>query len=190
MTFGDYIHQIKYYSYKIIQQEDKLNKIVEILKESKSNGSQIFIAGNGGSAGTAIHMACDFFKMAGLKAISLDDNVPLMTAIINDEGWSNLYTEQLKTLFNKGDILISISVHGGSGEEKAGKWSENLNNAIAYAKHNGGKTIGFSGFDGGQMKFACDVCVIVEAKSTPIVESLHVVLHHYIAFALQEGDRK
>jgi len=113
-----------------------------------------------------------------------------MTALINDEGWNELYIQQLERLFNPGDILIAISVHGGAGEDKAGAWSQNLNKAIAYVKGRKGGTIGFSGFDGGQMKYACNVCIVVPADSTPIVESFHVLLHHFITFALQEGNRK
>jgi len=114
----------------------------------------------------------------------------LSTAIINDNGWEYLYTDQLKRLFNKGDILITISVHGGSGSYKAGLWSQNLMKAIKYVNDNEGFTIGFSGFDGGAMKKMCDFCIVIPAESTPLVEAFHVVLHHLIAFHLQQGDRK
>ena len=190
MNCVDYLNDVAGCTNRLRDQAEVIDLIVDKLRMAKEDGLKVFICGNGGSAGTAIHMAADLFKMAGLKAISLDDNVPLMTAIINDDGWENLYLNQLKRLYSKGDILIALSVHGGSGEDKAGAWSQNLNKAIDYVNRRGGTTIGFAGFDGGVMKEICDRCVVIDSNSTPIVESFHVVLHHYIAFALQEGDRK
>lgn len=109
-----------------------------------------------------------------------------MLALANDEGFDNLYYEQLKTKFQKGDVLICISVHGGSGRDKAGLWSQNLLKAMNYAKENGGKTIGLSGFDGGAMKELADVCIVVPINSTPHVESFHLVLEHLIISRLKE----
>jgi D-sedoheptulose 7-phosphate isomerase len=135
---------------------------------------------------------CDLFKVTVVegkkrfKAHCLNDNVPLMTALINDDGWDNLFIEQLKNLFEKDDVLICLSVHGGSGRDKAGAWSQNLLKAMDYAKKNGGKTIGFAGFDGGAMKDIADVCVIVPFNATPHVEAFHVVLQHLIAKRLRE----
>jgi len=169
-------------------QDEEILSIINILKNVKEKGNKVFIIGNGGSAGTATHMACDLFKTSKIKAISFDD-IPLNSAIINDEGWDNLFTYQLERLYNYGDVLIAFSVHGGVGSDKAGAWSQNINKAIEYVKLNSGKTIGFSGFDGGWMKDNCDVCIVIPAESTPLVESFHVVLHHYIAFELQEGKR-
>jgi len=173
---------------KLVDQEKEIEKIVHILKLAKIDGKQVFFCGNGGSAGTASHMMADMFKIGKLKAICLNDNVPLLTALINDDGWGMVYVKQLERLFNKGDILVAISVHGGVGEEKAGPWSQNLNEAIKYVMKHGGHTIGFSGFDGGWMKDNCDVCIVVPADSTPLVEATHVILHHYIAFEMQEGE--
>jgi len=189
MEINNYLDKVSKTSYELKKQGDVLKNIIEVLKEAKKNNHQVFICGNGGSAGTATHMAADLFKIAKLKAISLNENTPLTTAIINDEGWEYLYTSQLQRLFVPGDILIAFSVHGGAGEDEAGPWSQNLNRAIAYVKRNNGKTICFSGFDGGQMKYACENCIVIPADSTPLVEAFHVVLHHLIAFMLQEGER-
>lgn len=174
-----------------ISRED-IDKAIELLFDAWKNGNKVFFCGNGGSAGTANHFMCDLFKVTivegkkRFKAHCLNDNVPLMTAIINDEGWDNLFIEQLKNLFEKGDVLICLSVHGGSGRDKAGAWSQNLLKAMDYVKKNGGKTIGFSGFDGGAMKELADVCVVVPFNATPHVEAFHVVLQHLIAFRLKE----
>ena len=113
-----------------------------------------------------------------------------MTALINDEGFDNLFYEQLKDRFEEGDVLICISVHGGAGKDKAGLWSQNLLKAMKYAEEMGGKTIGFSGFDGGPMKEITDVCIVVPADSTPQVESFHTALEHLICSCLKERIAK
>ena len=171
---------------------DDIDKAIELLFDAWKNGKQVFFCGNGGSAGTANHFMCDLFKVTivegkkRFKAHCLNDNVPLMTALINDDGWDNLYIEQLKNLFEKGDVLICLSVHGGAGRDKAGAWSQNLLKAMDYAKGKGGKTIGFAGFDGGAMKELADVSVVVPFNATPHVEAFHVVLQHLITFRLKE----
>lgn len=191
MELDKYFFGVRAVALHIVESEKQnIEKSLEILQEAKKEGKRVFICGNGGSAGTAIHMASDLFKMGGLRAISLEDNVPLMTALINDEGWEELYIQQLERLFNPGDILITISVHGGTGVDKAGKWSQNLMKAISYVKKHEGKTIAMTGFDGGEMKKVCDACINVPIESTPLVESFHVLIHHYLTFALYEGDRK
>ena len=169
-----------------------IDNAIELLFDAWKNGNSVYFCGNGGSAGTANHFMCDLFKVTVIegkkrfKAYCLNDNVPLMTALINDEGWDNLYIEQLKNLFEKGDVLICLSVHGGSGRDKAGAWSQNLLKAIDYVNKNGGKTIGFAGFDGGAMKDIATVSVVVPFDATPHVEAFHVVLQHLIAFRLKE----
>jgi len=175
---------------------DDIDSAIELLFDAWKNGNSVYFCGNGGSAGTANHFMCDLFKVTVVegkkrfKAYCLNDNVPLMTALINDDGWDNLYIEQLKNLFEKGDVLICLSVHGGSGRDKAGAWSQNLLKAMDYAKKKGGKTIGFAGFDGGAMKDLADVCVIVPFNATPHVEAFHVVLQHLIATRLREKIMK
>ena len=169
-----------------------IDRAIELLFEAWRNGNHVFACGNGGSASTATHFVCDLVKTVatpekrGFKAECLNDNIPLMLALVNDEGFDNLYYEQLKTKFQKGDVLICISVHGGSGRDKAGLWSQNLLKAMNYAKENGGKTIGLSGFDGGAMKELADVCIVVPINSTPRVESFHLVLEHLIISRLKE----
>lgn len=176
--------------------EDDIDKAIELLFDAWKNGNQVFFCGNGGSAGTATHFMCDLFKVTivegkkRFKAFCLNDNIPLMTALINDDGWDNLYIEQLKNLYRKGDVLICLSVHGGSGKDKAGAWSQNLLKAMDYVNKNGGKTIGFAGFDGGAMKDVATVCVVVPFDATPHVEAFHVVLQHLIAFRLKEKISK
>jgi D-sedoheptulose 7-phosphate isomerase len=174
-----------------ISRED-IDNAIELLFDAWKNGNSVFFCGNGGSAGTATHFMCDLFKVTivegkkRFRAFCLNDNIPLMTALINDEGWDNLFIEQLKNLFKPGDVIICLSVHGGSGKDKAGAWSQNLLKAMDYVKKNGGNAIGFAGFDGGAMKQLADVCIVVPFEATPHVEAFHVVLQHLIAFRLKQ----
>ncbi|MBI5045435.1 MAG: SIS domain-containing protein [Candidatus Niyogibacteria bacterium] len=171
----------------------ELEEIIEALFHAWFSRQQVFLIGNGGSASTATHFAADLMKTVvsnagckGIAAISLVDNIPLTSALVNDWGKGSLFVEQLRTLYAPGDILIAFSVHGGSGSDKDGAWSQNLLQAIQYVKDNDGLTIGFSGFDGGAMKTMCHHCVVVPVESTPLVESLHVLLTHLITFRLKE----
>ena len=176
---------------KSISGED-INRAIEILLEAWKNGNKIFIIGNGGSASTATHFACDLSKMTVVegkkrfKVISLVENVPLLTALTNDEGFASIFVEQLKNLLEKSDVVVAISVHGGAGQDKAGPWSQNLLAAIQYAKDNSAKTIGIAGFDGGAFKDMADACIVVPADSTPYVESWHATLEHLICSCLKE----
>ncbi len=169
-----------------------VDKAIDILYRAWQQGKRIYTCGNGGSASTATHFACDLIKTVesegrrGFRAECLNDNIPVVLAYINDNGFDNLYIEQLITKFQPGDVLICLSVHGGAGKDKAGMWSQNLLKAIKYAQGSGGRAIGFSGFDGGPMKDVCDACITVPADSTPLVESFHLLLEHLIVFRLKE----
>jgi len=169
-----------------------IDKSIELLVQAWKSDSQIFVIGNGGSASTATHFACDLNKWVSdkaekkFRAFALVDNIPLVSALTNDNGWGDVYSEQLRNFFRKGDLLVAISVHGGSGSDKAGPWSQNLLKAVKYAKDNGGKIIGLAGFDGGVLKTASDSCIVVPANSTPHVEGMHLVLTHLMCEQLRE----
>lgn len=169
-----------------------VDKAVALLFDAWKKNNNVFTCGNGGSASTATHFACDLTKTVappgkrGFKVECLNDNIPLVLALVNDDGFDNLFSEQLKTKAQKGDVLICISVHGGSGKDKAGPWSQNLLKAMDYMRENGGRTIGLSGFDGGAMKDLADVSIVVPVDSTPHVESFHLVLEHLICSCLRE----
>lgn len=171
---------------------EEIGKAIELLYDAWQRGNQVFTCGNGGSASTATHFACDLVKTTavpgkrGFRAECVNDNIPLMLALINDDGFDNLFYEQLKPKFQKGDVLICISVHGGAGRDKAELWSQNLLRAMKYAKEKGGKTIGLSGFDGGPMKEIANACIVVPVNSTPHVESFHLALEHLICACLRQ----
>ena len=174
---------------------DDIDKAIELLFQAWKKGKGVFIIGNGGSASTATHFACDLARTTTVegkkrfKAISLTDNIPLLTALTNDEGFASIFVEQLKNLLQKDDVVVAISVHGGAGQDKAGPWSQNLLAAIQYAKDNSARTIGIAGFDGGAFKKMTDVCIVVPSNSTPYVESWHAALEHLICSCLKERIR-
>jgi D-sedoheptulose 7-phosphate isomerase len=170
-----------------------MKKAVDMLYEAWLNGNTVFVMGNGGSASTATHFTCDLLKPTHqpgrgerFKAVCLNDNIPVMSAWINDVGWDHLYVGQLEHLMQPGDVLVGFSVHGGSLGQGEGMWSQNMPKAIKYAKDHGAKTIGIAGFDGGAMKQLCDAAIVVPADSTPHVEGLHLVVHHALMTALKE----
>jgi D-sedoheptulose 7-phosphate isomerase len=174
-----------------ISRED-INEVIELLYEAWRKDRQIFLAGNGGSASTAVHFASDLAKFTAVegkrrfRALTLTDNVPLVSALTNDLGWENVYVEQLMNLMRKEDVFVAISVHGGSGKDAAGPWSQNLLKAAKFVKENDGKVVGLAGFDGGFLKQIADACVVVPVNSTPQVEGYHAVLTHLICARLRE----
>ncbi len=180
---------------RAISRED-VDRAIEVLFEAWRRGSTVFIMGNGGSASTATHFVCDLAKvtiverMPRFKVVGLGDNVPLISAWTNDNGFGTIFVEQLRPWLEEGDVLIGLSVHGGSGNGEAGPWSQNLVQAMKLAKERKAKIIGFSGFGGGAMKEMADACVVVpinaEPLGTPLVEAFHVVLHHLVCTALRQ----
>lgn len=175
-----------------VSQSDVCN-VMALLFDAWKDGRQVFVAGNGGSASTATHFTCDLAKFTAVdgkrrfRAVCLNDNIPLVSALTNDLGWDSVYCEQLRNLMNPGDVLVVISVHGGSGADKAGVWSQNLLKAAKYVHDNGGKVIGLAGFDGGALRQVADACIVAPVDSTPQVEGFHVVLTHLLCAGLREA---
>ena len=173
----------------------EIERVVDILHEAWKGRHTVFTMGNGGSASTATHLACDLAKCTiapgrhRLKVMALVDNIPLVSAWTNDSGFGSIYAEQLDPWLEEGDVLIGLSVHGGSGSGDAGPWSQNLLQAVKLARERGARVIGFSGFGGGGLKELSDECLVVPADEeplgTPLVESFHVLLHHLVCTALK-----
>lgn len=170
----------------------EIDKAINALFRAWQFKNQVFIVGNGGSASTATHFCCDLSKTTivdgknRFKVISLVDNIPLVSALTNDEGFDKVFEEQLRAFIAPGDVLITISVHGGSGKGNASMWSQNLMRAIGLAKTRGATAIGMAGFDGGVMADAADICIVVPCNSTPHVESMHLTLEHLICDRLRK----
>lgn len=149
-------------------------------------GGCVYAIGNGGSASTASHFVCDMCKYvvpqgkAPFNAICLSDNVALFTAWANDANFDDVYVRQIENRIGVNDVLVSFSVHGGSG------FSRNLVKAVGHAKEQGAFTVSFSGFDGGLLGQIADCSIVVPKDSTPHVEAMHVVLTHLLAARLRQ----
>ncbi|MEX0799597.1 MAG: SIS domain-containing protein [Dehalococcoidia bacterium] len=174
---------------------DEIQRAVDTLYDCWRSGGAVFAIGNGGSASTATHLACDLAKATivpgrpRLKTMALVDNVPLNSAWTNDSGFASVFAEQLEPWLLEGDVLIALSVHGGAGQGDAGAWSQNLPRAVALARERGARVIGLSGFGGGHLARSADVSIAVpidsEPLGTPVVESWHVAIHHLLCVALR-----
>jgi D-sedoheptulose 7-phosphate isomerase len=173
--------------------------ILHCLHQARMRGSTVFVMGNGGSASTASHFAADLAKytivegVPRFRVMCLNDNVPSLSAWTNDKGWGSIFAEQMLAWQVRGDVLVGFSVHGGRGFSGGAPWSENLVRAMAQAKSAGLQVIGFSGYDGGAMVEMADhslvVPALVDELGTPVVESVHVVLHHLLVHRLRERAR-
>lgn len=174
---------------------EKVQSAIDLLYGAWQRGATVFVMGNGGSASTASHFAADLAKftiVAGkprFKVMSLNDNIPLVSAWTNDSGFGSIFAEQMEPWIHQGDVVVGFSVHGGSGSSDAGPWSQNLVQAMALAKERKAYTLGLSGFNGGAMAEMADVSFVVpidtEPFGTPLVESYHVAIHHAICLALK-----
>jgi D-sedoheptulose 7-phosphate isomerase len=142
-----------------------------------NNDGTIYIMGNGGSGATASHVSGDYIKGVsyGLKKrfriISLNDNMPGILAIANDLTYNDIFTEQLKGGLKKNDLVIGIS---GSGN------SQNVVNALTYAKQQNVRTIAFCGYKGGKIKEIAEMSVHVPVMDMEITEDIHMIVFHAV----------
>jgi D-sedoheptulose 7-phosphate isomerase len=163
--------------------EEVVEQVLEILHEARLNNQQVFILGNGGSASTASHFVCDLGKntrVAGtpnFRVMGLTDNIALFSALANDDGYENVFAQQLGNYLQPGDVVIGISTSGNS---------KNVINAIELANLAEAKTIGFTGFDSGELGLLVDINLHVPSHSIEQVEDVHLVLEHLITKALRE----
>lgn len=163
--------------------KDMLQEHIDILKAAHADGRQVFLLGNGGSAMTAAHIACDFQKgvkeVTGkrFKAMSITDNVALMTAWANDTDYDNIFAEQLDSLLHKDDVVIAIS---GSGN------SPNVLKAVERANELGAITLGWSGFGGGKLAKLVHKPLVVESNNMQRVEDIHMIIGHVVFAAMMK----
>ncbi len=160
--------------------ETAVARIVDLVVDAHRAGRSVLIMGNGGSAATASHFACDLQAAARggrpLRVRSLNDNVPLLTALANDLGYDNVFSEQIASHAAPGDVVIVLSASGDS---------ENIVRAVRTAKEHGAVTVGVLGFGGGRARGLVDHAVVVESHSFGIVESVHNALEHLVTEAFR-----
>lgn len=158
--------------------QQPLQQIADALWRTYERDGTIIVCGNGGSAATASHFACDLAKWTirpgarRVRAMALTDNIPVMTALANDQGYSDVFVEQLMTHYRPGDLLFAIS---GSGN------SPNVLHAVAWANAQGATTVGITGFDGGKLALMAGVSLHIETNHMPAVEDVHSTICHALA---------
>jgi len=160
---------------QVVLEDSSIQAFVGRLVFSKRK--RIWIAGNGGSASTAIHFASDLMNL-GYDVTCMDENISRITAITNDYSWEEVYRRQMES-FKLGDVLIVISVHGGITYHGS-VWSSNLFSACKYAKEKQGLVMALLGGDGGAIKKEADVSIVVPHEKAWVVEGIHCVLSHLI----------
>jgi D-sedoheptulose 7-phosphate isomerase len=163
-----------------------IDRARRLLLECRAAHGRIYTVGNGGSASTAQHFACDLAKYvipAGGRPFDvrcLTDNVSLYTAWANDAAREEVFANQMRRLLTGRDVVLAISVHGGTG------FSADLVRAARYAKEVGAKTIALVGFDGGILHAECDCSILVPVNSTPQTEAIHLVIEHLLMALIKE----
>ncbi len=165
---------------------EAVERAAAVLVETRSRDGTIFVAGNGGSAATASHLALDLQKAGrapggrGTRAISLADNAGLVTAWANDTAFERVFAEQLEVLGRPGDALVVVSVSGSS---------PNVVALLATATSLGIRTVGLLGRTGGKARDLVDVAILIPSDDYGWVESAQVVLHHALTYAVREAAR-
>jgi D-sedoheptulose 7-phosphate isomerase len=172
---------------QLLEQLDqaKIAQARDILLDAYRRGARVFTVGNGGSASTAQHFACDLAKYvipAGARPFdvrSLTDNVSLYTAWANDAARDDVFANLMRGLLKPEDVVILISVHGGAG------FSGDLVRAVRYANEVGARSISLVGFDGGALHRESTCSILVPVDSTPQTEAIHLVIEHLLMHVLK-----
>jgi D-sedoheptulose 7-phosphate isomerase len=162
-----------------------LEEALDVLLAARQRGATVYFCGNGGSASTASHFALDLSKntrhpvKGRFRTASFVDNVGMVTAWGNDDGYDRVFVEQAQTLMRTGDVLVAISGRGNS---------PNVLLAADYARELGCPVIALIGFDGGKLRQKADVALIVPGKNIEQAEDGHLILNHAICTAVKALD--
>ena len=157
----------------------KVNQAIEWFKQARADGRHIFVCGNGGSASTASHFACDIVKGASFnrgsrfRIMALTDQLPTLTAYANDVSYDAVFVEQLKNFAEPGDLFMGIS---GSGN------SPNVLRAIEYANQAGCRTMALTGRDGGKLGPLAQLNIQVPVPHMGRIEDAHMIVCHMICY--------
>ena len=161
----------------------------QMIVDAYEQGKKTLLAGNGGSAADAQHIAGEFvskfyFDRPGIASIALTTDTSIITAIGNDYGYDKLFSRQIQAQGSAGDVFIGISTSGNSA---------NLVEALRMCGQKGIKTIAVTGFTGGEMDSMCDLCIKVPSGETPRIQESHILIGHIICCIVEEklfGDLK
>lgn len=163
--------------------KSNLLSVGKLLINCYQNGNRTLLAGNGGSAADAQHIAAElvsrfYFDRPGLPSIALTTDSSMLTAIGNDYGYDKLFARQVQANGTAGDVFIGISTSGNS---------INVVNALKVAKEMGLVTVGLTGETGGEMKALCDYCICVPSRETPRIQEVHILIGHILCAIVEES---
>ncbi|AJC87293.1 D-sedoheptulose 7-phosphate isomerase [Campylobacter insulaenigrae] len=170
---------------EILNDENLLNLIKQTslkILDAYKKGNKTLLAGNGGSAADAQHIAGEFvsrfyFDRPGLASIALSTDTSIMTAIGNDYGYENLFSRQVQAQGVSGDVFIGISTSGNS---------KNIIKALELCKEKNIISVGLTGASGGAMNELCDYCIKVPSSCTPRIQEAHILIGHIICAIVEE----
>jgi len=166
---------------------ESVERVIEVLENAYREDRTVFLCGNGGSAALASHWACDLAKgtvTAGaprLRAISVGDNVAMLTAYANDSDYTRVFAEPLRTYARAGDVAVLITASGDS---------PNILEAAQAAREIGMVTVGLIGFGGGKLAALVDHRITVNCREYGPVEDLHLILDHIISLYLRRVTKR
>lgn len=159
-----------------------IEEFVKHLEQARQGDHTVFMAGNGGSAATATHMAndlsTDVYRKGGgkkpFRVLALTESASCLTAIANDDCYENVFVNQLKIHYRPGDKLVVISASGNS---------PNVVAAAQWVKEQGGAVMGLVGFDGGKLAGICDVAIVAQTPKGEYgpVEDVHMIMDHLVS---------
>ena len=165
---------------------DKVNQVIALLVRARDENRRIFVCGNGGSASTASHFACDMVKGASFKRdkrfriMALTDSLPTITAYANDVTYDCVFVEQLKNFAEPGDVVMAIS---GSGN------SPNVLQAVEYANSIGCHTIALSGRNGGKLGPMAQLNLQASNPHMGCIEDVHMIVMHMICYYFMDAEK-
>jgi D-sedoheptulose 7-phosphate isomerase len=159
-----------------------IGDIAEVATEALRAGGKLLLAGNGGSAADAQHIAGEFlgrlnYDRAPIAAIALTTDSSVLTAVANDYGYENVFERQIRGLGRPGDVLIAISTSGRS---------PNILRAIVAGRAQGLRVVGLTGRTGGEMAAICDLCLRAPADGTQLIQQIHITTAHIICGLIEE----
>jgi len=182
-----FIHEYRTQLIDTLQNLDlpKVEQVIELFKEARASNRRIFVCGNGGSAASASHFACDMVKGASyqrdqrFRIMALTDSLPTLTAYSNDVGYDCVFAEQLKNFAEPGDLVLALS---GSGN------SPNVLRAVEYANSIGCKTVALTGRDGGKLGPLANLNIQVSVPHMGRIEDAHMVVCHMIGYYFMDTE--
>jgi D-sedoheptulose 7-phosphate isomerase len=169
---------------KLLDSKELIDKIAgsarEIIKAYR-NGKKLMLAGNGGSAADAQHIAAELvnrfgFDRPALNAIALTTDTSILTSVANDSGFEKIFARQVEAIGREGDVFIGLSTSGNSG---------NIVETLRRCREKKIITIGLTGSSGGRMDDLCDICIKVPSDDTPRIQEVHILIGHIICTLIE-----